>query len=93
MLEDLETRPGVNGRCRTCKDRMTDVDRFHRGSLGRIFPPSGIPMSMAPYFENGFVKYGFEVLVVLLVLGLGTLKKRKIAQERASEKVLARKEA
>ncbi|MBH0169854.1 MAG: TerC family protein [Bacillota bacterium] len=48
---------------------------------------------MAPYFENGFVKYGFEVLVVLLVLGLGTLKKRKIAQERASEKVLARKEA
>jgi YjbE family integral membrane protein len=48
---------------------------------------------MAPYFANGFVKYGFEVLVVLLVLGLGTLKKRKIAQERASEKVLARKEA
>lgn len=48
---------------------------------------------MAPYFANGFVKYGFEVLVVLLVLGLGTLKKRKIAEEKASEKVLARKEA
>ncbi len=39
---------------------------------------------MKPYFENGFVKYGFEILVILLVLGIATLKKRKIAEERTS---------
>lgn len=39
---------------------------------------------MKPYFENGFIKYGFEILLIVLVLGLGTWKKKKLAEEKAA---------
>ncbi|MFD1356489.1 TerC family protein [Fictibacillus halophilus] len=39
---------------------------------------------MKPYFENDFIKYGFEILMVVIVLGLGTLKKKKMAEEKAA---------
>jgi YjbE family integral membrane protein len=44
-------------------------------------------------FANGFAKYGFEILVVLAVVGLGTYKQKKAAklkaEENNEEKVLA----
>jgi YjbE family integral membrane protein len=39
---------------------------------------------MKPYFENDFIKYGFEFLMIVIVLGLGTLKKKKISEEKAA---------
>lgn len=48
---------------------------------------------MTPYFENDFVKYGFEILVIIVILGLGTLKKRKTAGEKAAEKNPSNSEA
>lgn len=48
---------------------------------------------MKPYFENDFVKYGFEILVIIVILGLGTLKKRKTAGEKAAEKNPSNSEA
>lgn len=34
---------------------------------------------LKPFFENGFVKYGFEIIVIAAVLGLAKLKKNKSA--------------
>ncbi|WP_084821921.1 TerC family protein [Bacillus sp. SA1-12] len=34
-------------------------------------------------FANGFVKYGFEILVIAAVIGLGKYKKTKMAKEKA----------
>lgn len=48
---------------------------------------------MKPYFENDFVKYGFEILVIIVILGLGTLKKKKTAGEKAAEKNPSNSEA
>lgn len=48
---------------------------------------------MKPYFENDFVKYGFEILVIIVILGLGALKKRKTAGEKAAEKNPSNSEA
>ncbi|MFS0862391.1 TerC family protein [Fredinandcohnia sp. 179-A 10B2 NHS] len=36
------------------------------------------------YFENGFVKYGFELVVVAAVVGLGYLKKKKNEEAKAN---------
>jgi YjbE family integral membrane protein len=41
---------------------------------------------MKPYFENDFVKYGFEILIIIVVIGLGILKKKKMAEENAAKK-------
>ncbi|GGB65153.1 TerC family protein [Fictibacillus barbaricus] len=48
---------------------------------------------MKPYFENDFVKYGFEILMIIVILGLGALKKRKTAGEKAAEKNPSNSEA
>lgn len=48
---------------------------------------------MKPYFENDFVKYGFEILVIIVILGLGALKKKKTAGEKAAEKNPSNSEA
>jgi YjbE family integral membrane protein len=37
-----------------------------------------------PYFENEFIKYGFEIVLIAIVLGLGTVKKRKLAEEKTA---------
>ncbi|MCH1627761.1 TerC family protein [Ferdinandcohnia quinoae] len=37
------------------------------------------------YFENGFIKYGFEFVVVAVILSLGYLKKKKSAANRAEQ--------
>jgi YjbE family integral membrane protein len=37
---------------------------------------------MKPYFENDFVKYGFEIVIVAAVVGLGMLKKKKMREEK-----------
>jgi YjbE family integral membrane protein len=38
-----------------------------------------------PYFENDFVKYAFEVLLIAAVLAAGILKKKKNAEEIAKQ--------
>ncbi len=45
---------------------------------------------LKPFFENGFVKYGFEIIVIAAVLGLAKLKKNKSAA--AKEEILAESE-
>lgn len=45
---------------------------------------------LKPFFENGFVKYGFEIIVIAAVLGLAKLKKSKSAT--AKEEVLTETE-
>ncbi|MDR7071254.1 TerC family protein [Fictibacillus barbaricus] len=40
---------------------------------------------MKPYFENDFIKYGFEILMIVVVLGLGMLKKKKMSEEKEAE--------
>lgn len=45
---------------------------------------------LKPFFENGFVKYGFEIIVIAAVLGLAKLKKNKSAAAR--EEILAKTE-
>jgi YjbE family integral membrane protein len=37
---------------------------------------------LKPFFENGFVKYGFEIIVIAAVLGLAQLKKNKSAKAK-----------
>ncbi|MBY6037878.1 TerC family protein [Fictibacillus nanhaiensis] len=40
---------------------------------------------MKPYFENDFVKYGFELFIIIVVVGLGLLKKKKTAEKKTAE--------
>ncbi|WHX77810.1 TerC family protein [Priestia flexa] len=42
---------------------------------------------LKPYFENGFVKYGFEVLVVAVVIGAGKMKQRKAQKQSVEETI------
>ncbi len=42
---------------------------------------------LQPYFENGFVKYGFEVLVIVAVIGAGKMKQNKM-QKRSVEETI-----
>ncbi len=46
---------------------------------------------LKPFFENGFVKYGFEIIVIAAVLGLAKLKKSKSAA--AKEEIVAKTES
>ncbi|MCF6409470.1 TerC family protein [Pseudalkalibacillus salsuginis] len=41
------------------------------------------------FFENGFIKYGFEIVVVAAVISAGYLKKRKVEKEVDQEAELA----
>jgi YjbE family integral membrane protein len=47
---------------------------------------------MKPYFENDFVKYGFEIVVVAAVVGLGLMKKKKMSEERAENEPVSSNE-
>ncbi|AQX54335.1 TerC family protein [Priestia flexa] len=42
---------------------------------------------LKPYFENGFVKYGFEVLVIAVVIGAGKMKQRKAQKQSVEETI------
>ncbi|WEZ06526.1 TerC family protein [Priestia flexa] len=42
---------------------------------------------LQPYFENGFVKYGFEVLVIAVVIGAGKMKQRKAQKQSVEETI------
>lgn len=39
------------------------------------------------YFENGFIKYGFELVVIVLVVLIGLRVKKKNAETKAAEEV------
>ncbi|WP_046214916.1 TerC family protein [Paenibacillus wulumuqiensis] len=39
------------------------------------------------YFENGFIKYGFELVVIVLVVLIGLRVKKKNAEAKAAEEV------
>ncbi|MDT2046115.1 MULTISPECIES: TerC family protein [Bacillaceae] len=42
---------------------------------------------LQPYFENGFVKYGFEVLVIAAVIGAGKMKQSKMQKQPVEETI------
>ncbi|MEH7225619.1 TerC family protein [Bacillus sp. JJ1566] len=50
---------------------------------------------LSPVFSNGFVKYGFEILVVAAVVAIGYLKQKKAsnnAEEQQEQQVLSKAE-